>query len=313
MTKKAFASKTEPIEIQVRSVTHRGTLSIAEVEIDCANLDNGARVITQTGLFHAFDRPRKGELRQEGLPSIIGAKNLLPYVTEEIREKSIPIPYVHMNGSIAYGYNAELIPLLCIMYEDAGRDGALASSQDKVAVQARILYRSLAKIGIVALIDEATGAQDERERNELSFLLRKYISEDFLKWQTRFPKKFYQELFRLFNWEYNPQSLRRPQYVGKFTNQYVYKQLPEGVLEEMRKKTPKNEKGFRKKKFWQSLTPDIGITHLELHLTKLITIMELSSDIKDFNEKFNKLFAPKVPIQNGLFDLDNEDIDNGVE
>ena len=92
--------------------THRGYLEIAGVEIPCAVLENKKRIISQTGLFKAFDRPRKGEVRQEGLPSIIGAKNLLSFITDEIREKCQPIPYLHTNGKIAQGYDAEVIPVL---------------------------------------------------------------------------------------------------------------------------------------------------------------------------------------------------------
>jgi len=95
---------------EVIEATHRGYLNIAGTEIPCAVLSNGKRIISQTGLFQAFDRPRKGEKRQEGLPSIIGAANLLPYVTNELREKCQAIHYFHTNGTTAAGYDAELIP-----------------------------------------------------------------------------------------------------------------------------------------------------------------------------------------------------------
>ena len=84
------------VEVNVPEVfeaTHRGYLNIAGTEIPCAVLRNGKRVISQSGLFKTFERPRKGEKRQEGLPSIIGAANLVPFVTDELREKCRVIHY----------------------------------------------------------------------------------------------------------------------------------------------------------------------------------------------------------------------------
>mgnify|MGYP000079493593 CR=1 FL=1 len=281
--------------MEIFHASHRGYLKIGNeesgfVEIPCAVLENQKRIISQTGLFRAFKRPRKGEKRQDGLPSIIGAKNLVEFVTDEVEVKCKPIHYYHTNGTNSVGYDAELIPLVCELYLKAEDKGVSVASQEKMIAQAKILIRSLAKVGITALIDEATGYQYEREKDELQKLLSKYIAEDFLKWQSRFPRSFYKESFRLLNWKYDPFSLKRPGYLGKFTNEYVYNQLPPGVLEKMKKLNPKNKKGRRPRKHHQHLTPDIGIPHLEKHLMKLITVMELSEDMTEFKTNFNKVF-----------------------
>ena len=130
----------------VFEASHRGYLNVANSKIPCAVLKNDSRVkndkrvISQTGLFQAFERPRKGEKRQEGLPSVIGAANLLPYVTEELRQKSEAIHYFHTNGSIAVGYDAELIPLICKLYLDANKaePSVLVASQMKIVERAEI-------------------------------------------------------------------------------------------------------------------------------------------------------------------------------
>jgi len=276
--------------MQVFECTHKGDLELGAKVIACAVLSNGDRIITQTALFDAFDRPRKGEKRIEGLPSIIGAKNLLPYVTDELREKIQPVHYYLDSGKVSSGYNAEVIPLVCELYLQASDDGILLDSQEKMVFQANTLIRSLAKVGITALIDEATGFQQEREGNALQEILKAYIAEDFLKWQARFPRKYYQELYRLYGWEYDPISMKHPKYLGKFTNEYVYGHMPEGILNELKKKNPKNLNGNRSKKHHQFLSGDIGIPHLERHITKLVTIMELSDNTDQFKENFNRVF-----------------------
>lgn len=281
---------------EVLEATHRGYLEIAGTNIPCAVLKNGKRIISQTGLFTTFERPRKGERRQEGLPSIIGAKNLLPYVTDELRESCKAIHYFHSNGRTAVGYDAILIPLICNLYLDADQADPkiLVSSQEKIVERAKVLVRALAKVGITALIDEATGYQYERETNELQKLLSLYIAEEFLPYTSRFPKQYYQEIFRLYGWEYDPMSLARTPFIGRFTNDYVYKEMSQKVLEELRKVNPIEENGRRRRKHHQHLTITIGIPHLEKHLTKLITVMQLSDNIDDFKENFKRAFK-KTP------------------
>jgi hypothetical protein len=287
--------------LKVLDAKYRGYVKIGNAEIPCAVLENGKRIISQTGLFQCFERPRKGEVRQEGLPSILGAKNLLPFVTNEIREKCAVIPFLHSNGKIAYGYDAELIPLVCEVYLKADDLGSvLHASQDRIAEVCKIVIRSFAKLGILALIDEATGAQYDREKDALQKILSAYISEDFLKWQARFPRKFYQEVFRLYHLKYDPISLKRPQFLGKFTNKYVYKMMPPGVLEELRKRNPVTEKGVRCRKHHQLLSLDIGITHLERHITKLVTVMELSDNVHDFDRNFQRVFRGAYQALLGL-------------
>ena len=276
--------------MEVFECTHKGELKLGNKSISCAVLSNGKRIITQTALFDAFDRPRKGEKRLEGLPSIIGAKNLLPFISDELKEIAAPVHYYQQNGKVTSGYDANLIPMVCDVYLEANDHDQLIDSQLKIVVQAGVLVRGLARVGIAALIDEATGFQYDRENNALQEILKAYISEEFLKWQARFPRKYYKEIYRLYGWDFDPQSMKHTPYLGRFTNEYVYDYLPEGILEELRIKNPKNNKGVRSKKHHQYLTGDIGLPHLEKHITKLITVMELSDNPEQFKQNFKRIF-----------------------
>jgi len=305
MSDKAVKPEVVTNDYPVFEATHRGYLSIAGSKIPCAVLKNGKRVISQTGLFQAFERPRKGEKRQEGLPSVIGAANLVPFVTQELREKGKTIHYFHTNGTIASGYDAELIPLICALYLDASKadPSVLVASQMKLVERAEILLRALAKVGITGLIDEATGYQYDREKDALQALLSKYIAEEFLPWTSRFPREYYQEIFRLYGWQYDPLSLKRPQFVGKFTKEFVYNEISPEVLKELEIRNPALDNGRRRRKHHQHLTENIGVPHLERHLTKLITVMQLSDSVDDFKENFSRAFKRINQLQ---IDLEQE-------
>ena len=153
------------------------------------------------------------------------------------------------------------------------------------------------------MIDEATGYQYDREKDALQILLSKYIAEEFLSWTARFPKEYYQEIFRLYGWQYDPLSLKRPQFVGKFTKEFVYNEMSPEVLQELENKNPTLENGKRRRKHHQHLTGDIGVPHLERHLTKLVTVMQLSDSVDDFRENFKRAFKKINQLQ---FDLIQE-------
>lgn len=142
------------------------------------------------------------------------------------------------------------------------------------------------------MVDEATGYQYDREADALQKILKAYISEELLPWQQRFPHEFYKQIFRLNGWDYTVDNLKsKPGVVGTWTNKYVYNQLPKGVIEELKKNTPKDSKGRRKHHYHRMLTENTGHPHLDRQLTAIITIMKLSKDWNDFEIKFNQLYG----------------------
>jgi hypothetical protein len=150
----------------------------------------------------------------------------------------------------------------------------------------------LARVGIVALVDEATGYQIVRKRDALAKILEAYISKELLPWAQRFPLEFYEEIYRLHKWEdLDPASRSKPGYVGKLTNALVYERLPTGVLEQLRSQNPVDlETGKRKFKHHQFLTDQIGNPHLEKHLAKVIGLMQASDTWNDFKRMFRRVF-----------------------
>jgi hypothetical protein len=69
------------------------------------------------------------------------------------------------------GYDAELLVEICELYLDARAQSKLMESQLRLATMAEIIVRACAKVGIIALIDEATGYQKIREKRALQLKL----------------------------------------------------------------------------------------------------------------------------------------------
>lgn len=299
-------------KIETLVAKYEGILNLGKKELPCAVLSDNSRVLTASSVFSAFDRPRKGksseEYRVDQMPSFINANNLQPFVSQELLQWTETIQYLGLDGRLREGYNAQILRELCKVYIDARKANALHRTQERFADIAEAILYSLSSVGIIALVDEATGYQYEREHDELQKLWKLYVSEELQPWQKRFPNIFYQELFRLNGWDYTVKDIqKRPGVIGKWTNKLIYEQLPNGVLENLKKNTPKSEAGNYTARLHQSLTIDVGEPHLNAQITKVITIFQLSSNMEEMWSLFNRL----VKRENGEQELPFFFDDNG--
>ena len=147
-------------------------------------------------------------------------------------------------------------------------------------------------MGVIALVDEATGYQEVRDRLALQAILDKYITDEWAKWTKTFPDEFYHQLFSLHNIDYPGTNMKRPSYVGHWTNDVVYSRLAPGVLSELRNRNPRLPSGARARKHFQYLTKDIGHPALKEHLMNVIFLMRSCSTWDDFKRRLNRA-SPK--------------------
>ena len=212
----------------------------------------------------------------------------MPYIEREFAEDDFSVKYLY-RGKELIGYKAEILSRICDIYLSARDDEVLLESQQHLAEISDILMRSLAKVGIVALIDEATGYQFERDARALQELLSQYIAEEFLPWIKTFPDEFYIQMFRLRGWDYKGRL--KTSYAGVLTNFLVYNRLPEGVLEELKRLNPiLNKNGYRKYRLHQGLTKEVGYTHLKQHISTVVTMMRGFDTWEEFEKVFRKSF-----------------------
>jgi hypothetical protein len=216
-----------------------------------------------------------------------------------------PIPFKTPTGQETIGYEATILADICDAVLEARKANKLNYQQVHIAEQCEILIRGFARVGIIALVDEATGYQDFRTRQALEQILDKFLREELGKWAKRFPDAFYKEMFRLRGWDYDPQSIRRPSFVGTLTNVLVYSRLAPGVLDELRRITPRDEQGRTKVRYHQWLTEDVGHPKLQEHLSAVIALMKASSDWKTFTRLLNRA----LPKYEGNLELELYDKD----
>jgi len=288
-----------------------GVLRLGELEIPCAVLPDGTRLLSERGVTKALGGKRGGahwRRKKAGgddganLPVYLSAKNIIPYISDELAlALSNPVSYKSAKGgATSHGLEATLLPQVCDVWLKARDAKKILPSQGNMAVAADMLIRSFAKVGIIALVDEATGYQDKREKDALQELLSIYLTEEKLKWAKTFPDEFYKHLFRLRGWQYNPLDRRKPKIVGQLTNQIVYKKLPPGVLEKLRELNPvKNKKTWRRgAAHFQYLSAEIGQPDLRDHFLQLMPLMRASDNWPKFLKLLNRAIPdPVLPGQ----------------
>ncbi len=266
-------------------------LVIGDVEIECYVLEDGTRVISQTGMLTALGRSQRTNVKPSddtSLPPILRAQALRAFISDRLIEEAQPIRFTRPGGGILNGYRAEVLPQVCEAWLAARADGVLTKSQAPIARAAEIIVRGLARVGIIALVDEATGYQDIRARDALAKILEAYVADELQPWVKTFDVDWYKEMFRLRDIPFDPSSVKRPPYFGHLTNNIVYKRLAPGVFDELKTQRAKDAKK-KSAKMHQQLTSEIGHPKLREHIASVTTVMKLSDDWEDFTQKLDRV------------------------
>ncbi|MBS7810548.1 P63C domain-containing protein [Roseococcus pinisoli] len=284
-------------------------LKIGDIEIPCYVLEDGRRVLSLGGIVKALGMSIGGAGAGEGdrLHKFATGKTISQFVSSRLISRiTEPVRFrVPSGGSVASGYEATILPELCEAVLSARQAGALLKQQLHIAEQCESLIRAFAKVGIVALVDEATGFQKDRDRDELHRLLSLYLAEERLAWAKRFPDEFYKQIYRLKSWKWPVGKAKTP-LLGHITNDIVYDRLPPGVIESLRELNPTQELTKRRKfKHHQFLSADVGQPDLRDHILQLIPIMKISRDWGSFKRHVDIAF-PKIGTQ-GEIDLPEDD------
>jgi hypothetical protein len=101
-----------------------------------------------------------------------------------------PIEFKTPQGNRALGYEATVLADICDAVLEARKAGKLTSKQQHIAAQCEILVRGFARVGIIALVDEATGYQADRARDALAKILQAFVAKELREWVKRFPGEF---------------------------------------------------------------------------------------------------------------------------
>jgi hypothetical protein len=297
--RREIASKAADARWKVPQATHLGNLDIAGQTIECAVLEDGRRILGQQSVMVAIGkagRPNRAVMGDGSCfvpPPFLAAENLKPFIDKDLQAACNTVVYRTLSGQRAFGYEARILPLVCNVYLAARTAGVLTHRQIHISQACEMLVRALAQTGIVALVDEATGYQEVRDRRALQAILDRYLRQEFAAWAKRFPDEFYQEIFRLRGWEWRGMKVNRPQCVARYTKELVYVRLAPRILQELEKRNPTDDGGYRKARHHQFLTEDVGHPALAQHLYGVIGLMRVASNWDELVRMVDKAYPRK--------------------
>ncbi len=273
----------------IKSQYEDSPIKILNMKIDCAVLEDETRVISQRATNKALEITEGGTAHD--LPRFLALKALKPFISTDLEARvKNPIIYKTLKGLKGFGIPAEFMADICQVWIDASNAGKLNKRQEITAAKARMLQRGVGKIGWIALVDEATGFQKIRDKDALQQLLSLYVAKEFLPWLKTFIDVFYEEIYRIKGWQYDPKK-NKYQVVGKYTLKYVYGCLPKPVVDEVKKKTPRTKSGNYTKKLFQSLTKEVGKPHLDRALGGVIALLKSADTWEQFERAYERAYG----------------------
>lgn len=256
---------------------YKGVLKLIDLEIPCFVLDDGRRVISGRGMTAAIGMKGRGQ----GIARIQGLKALKTLENNDLPVAiGNPIQFTGNSpkvGETSDGFEATVLQELCEALLKARDSGVLLTETEQRYGQfADTLVRSFARVGIVALVDEATGYQEVRPRDALQTYLEMLVRKELAAWAKKFPDEFYENIYKLRGWIWPGMGKNRYSVVAKYTTDLIYDRLAPGLLDELKSKAPKNEKGQRPSKLHQWLTEEIGNPMLAQHIHSVIMFQRLA-------------------------------------
>jgi hypothetical protein len=290
-------------ETDLPKATHWGDLALGEAEIPCYVLATGDRVFSLKGVVGGLMKIRGGQLAeylkvrplQPHLPI-----DLLPNESGEVSALFKFDTGAEGVGQFALGIKVERFNALLRAYSSALVDHLLSATEDgklqgkmpMTAKQLEIAYRAIkfqqacADVGLVALVDEATGYQYERSTDALQLKLKLYLEDAMRKWERTYPEQLWIEFGRLTHWKGGIHS--RPRYWGKLIMELIYGYLDPDVAKWLKENAPRPIKG---QNYHQWLSSQYGLKKLTEHIWLVVGMSAACQSMPELRQKMAERFG----------------------
>lgn len=275
-------------------------IRIGDMEVPCYVLDDGRRVITTNGMLDAFHMARGGAMVKgmNRLELFVSQERIREFISEELFEKvRNPIRF-KIDHNTAFGFASDTLIDIAEAVTQADNLGRLQKQQAVIAHHCRVITASLTRIGLIALIDEATGYQVKRDKDELQQILHAYLLPEHRPWMQTIPAEFTSEIYRVYGWKRTADN-RGPRYAGKLIRELIYERMPKPVLPALDEANPSNAKYQRRYRHHQFLTEQQGLDHFRTLVITVMTLLRVSKNKSQFNRHLSNYFGGQAEFDLG--------------
>jgi P63C domain len=227
------------------------------------------------------------------LESYVQVKAVEKYIPENLANRIIDFEIPEVVNKSVKGMEAETFLEICAGYVRGWQDGALTTeAQIGIAMRSAMFLAACSKVGLIALIDEATGYQYRRAENELQLKLKLFLLEEMRKWERTFPNELWEQFGRLTNWK--GVLHQRPKYWGKLVMELIYEYLDMDVAQWLRENAPKPQHG---QNYHQWLSEQYGLRKLIEHIWKVIGIASTCNTIDELKRRMRDLYGKVAQLK----------------
>lgn len=158
-------------------------------------------------------------------------------------------------------------------------------------------------------LERNANARYDREREKIKLLngseisiydfrqIKRLIADSAQPYQPIFPKKFYEEIYRLKGWSIPQGGIReKPHIIATHTNSLIYQRFPKDVLPMLQELNPLVAVGFRLRKHHQLLTTE-GRKQIKRFIEEAIAVMATCRTWYEFELKYCEMYGLPVQIR----------------
>jgi hypothetical protein len=272
----------------------RGEIDLGGDQLECYVLGDGRRVISLRATVKAIANADSGDLAK-----FIGVSSLNSFINKDLILSELiefSIPGTQLKG---LGMTTEHFELICRGYVQALYQNApLTQRQREIAIKCAVITSGLTRIGLDALIDEATGYQYERDEDALQVKLRAFIADELRAWEKTFPDGLWEEFGRLTNWGGSLHS--RPKYWGKLVIELIYDTLDPDVAQYLRENRP--PPGIH---WHRNLSSNYGVQQLVSRCYEIIGLAKSCQTMQELRKKVAHHYGKQTMLF-GVYDDSEE-------
>jgi len=284
---------------------YKGIINLGTASVDCYVLENGQRLISLRGAVKAIAGVSHGKLEDYNPLTntnllIIKAGENIPFSEKNAFKSTIlkDNSLIHLTGeniefkveytpTNAKGISTDYFIRICEAYvSNLIEDNLKTNRQREIAKNCHKLLSGFARLGLDALVDEATGYQNKRPENELQNKFNSYLAEETRKWAKTFPDELWSEFARLTNFEGCPFT-ERPFYWSRLVVELIYYAWNPDLAKHLQDNKPVDGK------WHQNLSETIGVKALQAHCNQIIGISKTCNSIKELKEVVLLTFSKK--------------------
>ena len=272
----------------------RGTLNIVGLEVPC--LRPGHR--REDYWADLCDRASDRHSGRWGTQKYIGVKALEPFIPIRlVLERMVPFRLLEVEGleRAVKGLPADLMIEVCqgfvaalqASFDPNSQYPRMTDRQRQMAIKASMFLSACAKVGLEALIDEATGYQYERAEDALRVKLRAFIADELRAWEKTFPDELWVEFGRLTGWKGSLHS--RPKWWGRLIIEMIYNTLDPDVANYLRENKPPPGVHWHRQ-----LTDNIGVRALVSRCYEVVGMAKDCTNMRELRDKVARHYGREM-------------------